>query len=66
LINKNPAARLGRFTKSDKPEFRAIPITREKCELFLNAALEVCPEYHVLFLSALRAGLRRGELVALR
>jgi len=26
----------------------------------------MCPEYYGLFLTALRAGLRRGELVALR
>jgi integrase len=33
---------------------------------FLQAAKEICPEYHPLFLMALRAGLRRGELVAVQ
>ncbi len=31
---------------------------------FLAAAEELCPEYYPLFLTAFRAGLRRGELVA--
>ena len=33
---------------------------------FLDAARLVCPEYRTLFLLAVRAGLRRGELVALQ
>lgn len=33
---------------------------------FLNAAKEICPDYHPLFMTALREGLRRGELVALQ
>ncbi|SRR5260370_508629 len=33
---------------------------------FLNAAQELCPEYYALFLMAVRTGLRRGELVAVR
>ena len=32
----------------------------------MEAAEEICPEYYPLFLVAFRAGLRRGELVALR
>ncbi len=34
--------------------------------MFLAAANDVCEEYYPLFLTALRAGLRRGELVALQ
>jgi len=33
---------------------------------FLKAAQEICPEYHPLLLMAVRAGLRRGELVAVQ
>jgi integrase len=66
LIDKNPAARLGRFTRSEKPEFQATALTRDECNKFLEAAQTICPEYYVLFLTALRAGLRRGELVALQ
>jgi integrase len=32
----------------------------------LDAARELCPEYYPLFLAALRAGLRRGEVIALK
>jgi integrase len=35
-------------------------------QTFLEAANEVCPDYYGLFLTAVRSGLRRGELVALR
>ena len=66
LIDRNPAARLGRFVKSEKPEFQATALTQEEVEAFLQSAQEVCPDYYPLFLAAVRAGLRRGELVALR
>jgi integrase len=32
----------------------------------LSATEEICPAYYPLFLTAVRAGLRLGELVALR
>jgi integrase len=66
VLDKNPAARLGRFTKSDKPKFQATALTRDEANQFLEAAQQICPDYYGLFLAALRAGLRRGELVALR
>ena len=65
-MDRNPAARLGRFTKSDKPKFQATPLTGKEGEAFLNASRELCPEYFPLFLAALRAGLRRGEVIALQ
>lgn len=66
LVDRNPAARLGRFTKSDKPKFQAAPLTSKEAEAFLNTSRELCPEYFPLFLAALRAGLRRGEVIALK
>jgi len=67
LIEVNPAARLGRFTRTAKsPDTRGVALTTEEAQQFLGAALDVCPEYYPLFLTALRAGLRRGELVALQ
>ena len=66
LLDRNPAARLGRFTKSDKPRFQATALTESEAETLLQSTREVCPDYYPLFLTALRAGLRRGELVALR
>lgn len=66
IIDRNPAARLGKFTKTDKPKAQAQALTRSEADSLLDAAQEICPGYYPLFLTALRAGLRRGELVALR
>jgi integrase len=65
-LESNPAFRLGRFLKSDVPEHEAQAMEPEEVEAFLDAAREYCPEYHALFLIALRAGLRQGEILALR
>ena len=67
IVEANPAARLGRFTRIAKiAEVKGISLTRAEPGQFLQAAKEICPEYHPLFLMALRAGLRRGELVAVQ
>jgi integrase len=67
IIEANPAVRLGRFTRTAKTtEVKGIALTTEEVQKFLNAAKEICPEYQTLFLLAVRAGLRRGELVALQ
>jgi len=66
-VAANPAARLGRFTRTPQgTEKKGIALTSEEVYSFLEAAEEICPEYYPLFLVAFRAGLRRGELVALR
>ena len=67
LIESNPAANLGRFTRAARTSgVKGVALTPEEVEKFLAAAEEVCPEYAPLFLVAVRAGLRRGELVALQ
>jgi len=67
IVEANPAARLGRFTRTAKTaEVKGISLTPAEAEQFLQAAKDTCPEYHPLFLMALRAGLRRGELVAVQ
>jgi len=67
IVEVNPAARPGRFTRIAKiAEVKGISLTRAETGQFLQAAKEICPEYHPLFLMALRAGLRRGELVAVQ
>jgi integrase len=67
VLESNPAARLGRFTRTAKAEeTKGIALTSIEANQFLEAAKQVCPDYHALFLMALRAGLRRGELVALQ
>ena len=66
VIDRNPAARLGKFAKTEKPKAEAHALTRPEVNAFLSATQEICPAYYPLFLMAVRAGLRRGELVALR
>jgi integrase len=67
VVESNPAARLGRFTRTPRAgETKGIALTSTEAQQFLEAAKAVCMEYHPLFLTALRAGLRRGELVALQ
>jgi integrase len=66
VVDRNPSARLGRFTKSEKPKFQATALTTKEAEALLDSARTRCPDYHPLFLTALPAGLRRGELIALK
>ena len=67
IVQSNPAARLGRFTRAaGSSETKGVALTPSESHHFLDAAKEVCPDYYPLFLTALRAGLRRGELVALQ
>ena len=66
LFGANPAARLGRFTRTAKtPKVTGVALTIEEVETFLKSATRICPVYQPLFLLAVRAGLRRGELVAI-
>jgi integrase len=67
IVQANPAARLGRFTRAaGSSEKKGVALTAGETQQFLEAAAVICPEYYPLFLTALRAGLRRGELVALQ
>jgi hypothetical protein len=64
LLEWNPAVHLGRFTRSAKTtETKGIALTSKDVQQFLKAAQEIRTEYHPLLLMAVRAGLRRGELV---
>jgi integrase len=66
LIEVNPASKVGRFTKSEKPTRQASAMSRAEAEKFLASAKELSPELYPLFLMALRAGLRKGELLAVK
>ncbi len=66
-LESNPAARLGRFTRTARvAETKGVALSQGEAQQFLEATKLVCPDYYALFLTALRAGLRRGELVALQ
>ena len=66
LLDSNPAAKIGKFAKSEKPAHQASAMTRAETNGFLSAVREVCPDWYAFFLTALRAGLRKGELIALK
>ena len=67
ILESNPAAGFGRFTKAAKSaDAIGVALTTEEVVQFLKTAKDICPKYHPLFLLAVRAGLRRGELVAIQ
>ena len=66
VIPVNPAVRFGRFNLSKGRGRRVDFLTREEADHFLEAARERRPRRYILFLTALRAGLRLGELLALQ
>jgi len=66
FIESNPATRIGKFAKSEKPARQACAMTRDEAERFLTAVKEICSDWFPFFLTALRAGLRKGELIALK
>jgi len=67
LLDRNPAEKLGRFTKAGvEQKTKASAMTREEAERFLESTRQTCPDLYPLFLTALRAELRRGELIALQ
>ena len=66
VISSNPASRLGRFTTSEKKAHEAQSMEPDEVQAFLDAARAYCPDYYPLFLIAVRAGLRQGEILALK
>ena len=66
LIGANPASRVGKFIKNENPAHQASAMTRDEAEKFLTAVDEVCPEWGPFFLMALRTGMRKGELIAVK
>jgi len=66
LLVANPATKVGRFAKTERPPKQASAMARAETEVFLVAVQDVCREWFPFFLTALRAGLRKGELIALK
>ena len=65
LVVSNPALRLGKVAFRKAPKRAADFLTRSEAQRFLQKAHLLKPERYPLFLTALRAGLRLGELLAL-
>ena len=66
LIDRNPALRIGRFYRVHFEARKPTALTPDESQRFLEAAKKFYPDYHPLFLCALRAGLRQGELLGLK
>ena len=65
IITSNPAVPAWQIHKNRETKVPSNRPNPGRGRVFLKSAQETCPEYYPLFLTALRAGLRRGELVAL-
>src|SRR2546429_7731 len=65
LLKNNPASKVGKFAKTERPAHQASAMTCDEAEQFLAAVYESSPEWHAFFLTALRTGLREGELIVL-
>lgn len=61
----NPAAKFGKQNRG-KQSTVINPYTKEEVSAFLKKTLELKPELYPLYLCAVRTGLRRGELIALK
>jgi integrase len=67
IISTHPALRTGKLIKRKDDEAKAIaPFTWEEKDLFERTLKEHFPRYYPFFLTALRTGLRLGELIALQ
>ena len=66
IVDNNAASKVGKFAKTEKPARQASAMTRRETEEFLATVREVRPRWYPFFLTALRAGLRKGELIALK
>lgn len=66
IIASNPASCLGKIAKSDKPEREVESMTIRESQLFLEAVSELFPERYPFFFTAIRTGMRRGELIGLK
>ncbi|MBW2120865.1 MAG: site-specific integrase [Deltaproteobacteria bacterium] len=66
IIKANPAARMGKHLPKRDRRHKINPLSREEAQLFLGKIKEHYPAYYPFFLTALRTGLRLGELLGLQ
>lgn len=66
IIGPNPASRTGKLIKKTDRKKDINPFTWDEKAQFEKAAKEHYPRYYPLFLTALRTGMRIGELIALK
>ena len=66
LVASNPAARPGRYVKIDDRRGHFGFLTPAEGRLFLEAAKKHTAKYYPIFLTALRTGMRQGEILGLQ
>jgi integrase len=66
LISSNPAARAGKLIKKIDRKKNISPFSWEEKTLFEDTLKGHFPRYYPLFLTALRTGMRIGEIIALK
>lgn len=64
-IPLNPAARFGKKNRGGQ-KTKINPLSKEEASEFLQKCLQLEPKKYPLYLTALRTGIRRGELIALK
>jgi integrase len=66
IISTHPALRIGKLIKREDRAKEINPLSWEEKALFEDTVKQHFPRYYPLFLTALRTGLRLGELIALQ
>jgi integrase len=66
IVSANPAARTGKFLRGEDRRAQIEFLAPDEAARLLEAAREHRPMYYPLLMTALRTGLRIGELVALQ
>jgi integrase len=66
IISSNPAARPGRYVKIEDRRGKFGFLTPAEGRLFLETAKEHSPKFYPIFLTALRTGMRQGEILRLQ
>jgi len=66
IIESNPVSRTGKLIKKTDRTKEINPFTWEEKNTFEQTMLDHYPNYYPLFLTALRTGMRIGELIALK
>lgn len=65
-LQRSPASRMRKFNKKEGDKPAVNPLSREETQVMLDKAETDFAHYYPLFLCAPRAGLREGELIALK
>ena len=66
IIQSNPFEGIGKFLSLKRTKDNIHPLNEKEVPVLLHIVKKVYPEWYPLFLTAIRAGLRKGELICLK